>query len=155
MQNIGCPPLRLKPYRYVQNGNHSVHLSIFHIFVPGIICSLCLYAYSGSTQTKLLKAGWKHRKTQLCTEMFCLKNSWKKMKPWCLRKFFWYCLFWNRFYLAQNTCKMHNYVIKLKHFPRYWPSLWGVNRSTVNSPHKGQWRGALCFLWSTSELIVE
>ena len=34
-------------------------------------------------------------------------------------------------------------VIKWKHFPRYWPFVWGIHRSVVNSPHKGQWRGAL------------
>ena len=34
-------------------------------------------------------------------------------------------------------------VIKRKHFPRYWPSVWGIHRSPVNSPHKGQWRGAV------------
>ena len=36
-------------------------------------------------------------------------------------------------------------VIKLKHFPRYWPFLRGIHRSPVNSPHKGQWREALVF----------
>ena len=30
-----------------------------------------------------------------------------------------------------------------KHFPRYWPFVRGIHRSSVNSPHKGQWRGAL------------
>ena len=39
----------------------------------------------------------------------------------------------------------HDDVIKWKHFPRYWPFLRGIHRSTVNSPHKGQWRGALMF----------
>ena len=42
----------------------------------------------------------------------------------------------------------HDDVIKWKHFPRYWPFVWGIHRSRVNSPHKGQWRGALMFLWS-------
>ena len=32
-----------------------------------------------------------------------------------------------------------------KHFPRYWPLVQGIHRSLVNSPHKGQWRGALMF----------
>ena len=32
-----------------------------------------------------------------------------------------------------------------KHFPRYWPFVRGIPRSPVNSPHKGQWRGALMF----------
>ena len=36
-------------------------------------------------------------------------------------------------------------VIKRKHFPRYWPFVWGIHQSLVNSPHKGQWRGALVF----------
>ena len=39
----------------------------------------------------------------------------------------------------------HDDVIKWKHFPRYWPFVPGNHRSPVNSPHKGQWRGALVF----------
>ena len=39
----------------------------------------------------------------------------------------------------------HDDVNKWKHFPRYWPFVWGIHRSPVNSPHKGQWRGALMF----------
>ena len=39
----------------------------------------------------------------------------------------------------------HDDVIKWKHFPRYWPFVWGIYRSPVNSPHKGQWCGALVF----------
>ena len=35
--------------------------------------------------------------------------------------------------------------VKWKHFPRHWPYVWGIHQSTVNSPHKGQWRGALMF----------
>ena len=31
------------------------------------------------------------------------------------------------------------------HFPRYWPFVRGIHRSPVNSPHKGQWRGAFMF----------
>ena len=39
----------------------------------------------------------------------------------------------------------HDNVIKWKHFPRYWPFVRGIHQSPVNSPHKGQWRGALMF----------
>ena len=39
----------------------------------------------------------------------------------------------------------HADVIKWKHFQRYWPFVRGIQRSPVNSPHKGQWRGALMF----------
>ena len=38
---------------------------------------------------------------------------------------------------------IHDDVIEWKHFPRYWPFVRGIHRSPVNSPHKGQWRGAL------------
>ena len=41
--------------------------------------------------------------------------------------------------------KLHDDVIKWKHFLRYWPFVRGIHRSPVNSPHKGQWRGALMF----------
>ena len=39
----------------------------------------------------------------------------------------------------------HDDVIKWKHFPRYCQFVRGIHRSSVNSPHKGQWRGALMF----------
>ena len=45
---------------------------------------------------------------------------------------------------TDNT-PFHDDVIKWKHFPRYWPFVRGIHRSPVNSPHKGQWRGALKF----------
>ena len=44
-----------------------------------------------------------------------------------------------------NHDPTHDDVIKLKHFTRYWPFVRGIHRSPVNSPHKGQWRGALMF----------
>ena len=37
----------------------------------------------------------------------------------------------------------HNDFIQWKHFPRYWSLVQGIHRSTLNSPHKGQLRGAL------------
>ena len=40
---------------------------------------------------------------------------------------------------------IHDDVIKWKHFPSYWPFVRGIHQSPVNSPHKGQWRGALLF----------
>ena len=39
----------------------------------------------------------------------------------------------------------HDDIIKWKHFPHYWPFVRGIHRSPVNSPHKGQWHGALMF----------
>ena len=40
---------------------------------------------------------------------------------------------------------LHDDVIKWKRFPRNWPFVRGIHRSPVNSPHKGQWRGAFTF----------
>ena len=46
--------------------------------------------------------------------------------------------------LQRNMC-IYNDVIKWKHFPPYWPFVRGIHLSPVNSPHEGQWRGALMF----------
>ena len=35
--------------------------------------------------------------------------------------------------------------MKWKHFQRYWPFVWGIHWSPVNSPHKVQWCRALIF----------
>ena len=48
-------------------------------------------------------------------------------------------------WMDNYMCCTHDDVIKWKHFPRYWPFVWGIHRSPVNSPYKGQWRGALMF----------
>ena len=37
----------------------------------------------------------------------------------------------------------HDDIIRREHFPRYWPFVQGIHWSPVNSPHIGQWRGAL------------
>ena len=39
----------------------------------------------------------------------------------------------------------HDDVIKWKLFPRYWPLCGEFTGLRCNSPHKGQWRGALIF----------
>ena len=44
-----------------------------------------------------------------------------------------------------TLCQRHDDVIKWKHFPRCWPFVRGIHPSPVNSPHKGQRRGALRF----------
>ena len=56
----------------------------------------------------------------------------------------------NLFYLNPQSDNrknevFHDDVIKWKHFPRYWPFVRRTHRWSANSPHKGQWRGALMF----------
>ena len=36
-------------------------------------------------------------------------------------------------------------AIKWKHFPRYWPFVWGIHQSPVKFLHKWKWRGTLKF----------
>ena len=43
----------------------------------------------------------------------------------------------------RKASSCHDDVIKWKDFPRNWPFVWGIHRFPVNSPHKGQCRGAL------------
>ena len=59
-------------------------------------------------------------------------------RVWCFTK-------WK--HLNDRMTLLHDDVIKWKHFPRYWPFVRGVYRSPVNSPNKGQWRGALMFFF--------
>ena len=47
--------------------------------------------------------------------------------------------------LVSQSTHPHDDVIKLKHFPPYWPFARGIHRWPVNSPHKGQWRWAMMF----------
>ena len=56
------------------------------------------------------------------------------------------CLWINWVFLVGwEDGEYHDDVIKWKYFQRYWPFVRGIHRSPVNSPHKGQWRGALMF----------
>ena len=54
----------------------------------------------------------------------------------CFVRYWWFWLW---------PPRLRDDAIKWKHFPRYWPFVRGIHRSPVNSPHKGQWRGALIF----------
>ena len=53
-----------------------------------------------------------------------------------------------------NACAQFCWVWWWRHqmetFPRYWPFVRGIHQWPVNSPHKGQWRGALMFslIWA-------
>ena len=46
---------------------------------------------------------------------------------------------------SNQMANWYDDVITWKHFPIYWPFVRRIHRSPVNSPHKGQWRGALLF----------
>ena len=73
---------------------------------------------------------------------FCWGNLWvSRFRPTnvCIRRIM------HEGHTACFVFLRHDDVIKWKHFPRYWPFVQGLHRWPVNSPHKGQWRGALVF----------
>ena len=45
----------------------------------------------------------------------------------------------------RGACNQLYHDDVIKYFPRCWPFVRGIHRSPVNSPHKGQRRGALMF----------
>ena len=46
---------------------------------------------------------------------------------------------------SRAATQWNDYVIKWKHFPRYWLFVRGIHLSPVISPHKDRWRGTLMF----------
>ena len=52
---------------------------------------------------------------------------------------------WVKERIGARHTTFHDDVIKWKHFPRCWPFVRVIHRSPVDSPHKGQWRGAWIF----------
>ena len=64
---------------------------------------------------------------------------------WFFLNWTWTNVFWSYRWLIHGLLETWADVIKWNHFPRYWPFVRGIHRSPVNSPHKGQWRGALMF----------
>ena len=62
---------------------------------------------------------------------------------------------WRRTHPYIYISCFHDDVMKWKYVPRHWPFVWGIHRSPVNSPHKGQWRGALMFFLSAPDQTVE
>ena len=79
----------------------------------------------------------------------CLNKRWRIVFAvhWAYHKSHFFGMLLAR-YMTENQQRRADYfshddVTKWNHFPRYRPFARGIHRSPVNSPHKGQWRGAL------------
>ena len=86
-------------------------------------------------------SGADQRKHQSCASLAFLKGIHR-----------WSLIDWDNIWLSYITLssyhvytKIHDDVIKCKHYPRYWPFVRGIHRWPVNSPHEGQWRRGLIF----------
>ena len=92
------------------------------------------------------KSAWWHQAmNQVITWTNVDADLCRHMTSWCHNK---QKLYYSRarvFGVWRHRQKTHDDVIKWKHFPRYWPFVRGLHRSSVNSTHKSQWRGAVMF----------
>ena len=77
----------------------------------------------------------------LCTWVWFHGSS----RSLCVPSNLWYDLHQRTKLNLFSSRPAHDEVIKWELFPRYLPFVRGIHRSPVNSPHKGQWRGALMF----------
>ena len=136
-------------------------LSIWHwagltLYRHGYLqCCYCLYVYTyiiyvNMTQRALLEAllsTTQHCRRSFSTLMNCVQNWLSCNCKVNMSGIFAYIHLHTGSVAADcfRSWSFHDDVIKWKHFPRYWPFVQGIHRSPVNSPHKGQWRGALMF----------
>ena len=84
-------------------------------------------------------------------QLFCLFNRFYRRTSKTTSTFYVIVSLWGRIPITgqERGCRhgvlCHDDAIKWKHFPPYWPFVRGIHRWPMNSPHKGQWRGALIF----------
>ena len=101
-----------------------------------------LFAYYTISLASLCKLIWRHWTSKMPVR-YILSNVWVRLSIFSQLSMIQYmglCVF-----NLPIPLVMHDDVIKRKHFPHYWPFVREIHRSPVNSPHKGQWRGALMF----------
>ena len=91
---------------------------------------------------------WRQRLWRWWTRLYPRSATENSRPHWSSSEWAQGCLsmWWIEYWIVHDI-SLHDDVIKWKHFPRYWPFVRGIHRSPVNSPHKGQWRGALMFTW--------
>ena len=94
-----------------------------------------IYLFKEVGLTEIVKLSWKMKYTYI----ICICQ----IMPHSMSTYIWIKHPSSK--LSVNCSSNHDDVIKWKHLPRYWPFVRGIHRSPVNSPHKGQWRGALIF----------
>ena len=105
--------------------------------IVGLLVASCWYPYTncdrptGATHRHSWRLSLKFETGEPYVsgyQILQFRSAWQLVACWC----------------QQRDC-LHDDVIKYKHFPRHWSFVRGIHRSPANSPHKGQWRGALMF----------
>ena len=107
--------------------------------------------YIIQTNVDLLSVGHLQRKLNHYWRK-CLKDVVSKMLSIFVEAcWIKHCVLQNQYakhgmHVQKRFCPLeYDDVMKWKHFPHCWPFVRGIHRSPVNSPHKGQWCGALMF----------
>ena len=88
----------------------------------------------------------------LCATAHCVdKTIHSKLQNWYFKKLWLVSYLWNKYFPCDSIfsiCITRVLMMTSSNenfFPRYWPFVRIIHRWPVNSPHKGQWRGALVF----------
>ena len=115
----------------------------FYLYPPGLIPwhkGYRTYDYPNSSKLTLNDRGKKHMNQLGTDDVTSTKQSTTKPYTYLIGCTVYLLLGWE-----ELGDLYHDDVIKWKYFPRYWPFVRGIHRSSVNSPHKDQWRIALIF----------
>ena len=135
-------------YIYLHIELNSCDIMTFHILVK--ITSAVYENNAHQQQVVYIDTWWQLKNSP--QEIFCnLARQWIDFRWYrskalqCCTHSIWLLRSIERYHDFHTPDKQHDDVIKWKHFPRYWPFVRGIHRSPVNSPYKGQWRGALMF----------
>ena len=108
-----------------------------HYYVIVMNLSICIPSTAGHTQYD-------------CGQFGCMNH----MDISC-EVFDYFSILYDFFmYISYNSCcwsKVHDDVIKCKHFPRNWPFVRGIHRSRWIPHTKASDAELSCFLWSASE----
>ena len=139
---------------YIPRFMFSVSALLCFLFLFGfthIFSKQWLYLFSKSTEVCWNGSSWRHTSDDSNTDWVPNRRQaiiWTKVGVVYWRIYVSFALdgliSWSIFMAVHhNILFHHDDVIKWNNFQRYWPFVQGIHRSPVNSPHKGQWRGAL------------
>ena len=139
MVGLSAFPLMKYGWNIIQNTSYwTNHNEILHVTRQICclgICTILLWSDCDPLQIAVTILS----DLELNLNIICGSNAWSVQRIQLSDEFYWTE---DQKYYTWLFC---DDVIKWKHFPRYWPFVRGIHWSPVNSPHKGQWRGALMF----------
>ena len=127
------------PYHVQRNGEKIHDLAYSHdivvVIYPSVLPIFLWTLFNGNSiqiQIFSFQENYSHF-LQWFQKLYTNDIQWYLLKTWLLWWQIRYTLTNDTPYLALKGKTWHDGVIKWKHFPPYWPFVWGINRSPVNS----------------------